>query len=742
MKAFAFIPICRPSTRGPEASESLRNLGLKDVSLENRLEVRNEGGKREIILIGAVGASYWDDSGITEKEFRNALAQFPKGSGNIDVLVNSEGGSVQEGLGIYNAIKERASEITAKITGYALSIASVFPLAAGRVISPKSAIWMTHKAWSYAQGNDDDMDAAARMLREHNKTLAEIYAKETGKTVEEWEGWMKAETWIRGSKAIEYGLADETDESDAKAEYRPFHPDFAQRCKSLSPEILNAISASGAVNKPNTTNTKEELMNRNEMLALARSWGHKVSDDISDADLKALVLAGKPQASEPTVSEKRIAALEEINAREIRNRLTLALDKIVADNRMTPSEALAWLPRVTADETILVQLQAWPQRPVAAEPIGPESIEVGASVQDFAKAIRRCDEPTKAWQRGSSVKMETIKDSAVKKAGLIHKMRKNLAGGFYEVFNTNTIDSTLKRDVILQAIIVDFARRTLPLNLFSTVFSNVPLEGTNKVQVPFYDLDSSASQVFAAATGYDTIGNTTTDNREITVGTGATDGGRWYQGLAFSSEEMARQPYLKIEQLARLKAEKLASDIVADVLSVITAANYGAAAKTEGANAFDSDDIADMKLACKLWPEGGRSLFLDSAYDANLLKDPAFKSALNAASDSAIKEGKLFPRVMGFDYVESPTIPANGENLVGFAAFASAILVAFAPVPPVAEVRNAGVTYQMVVDPTSGAMFEYRTFGNVVLDSATHTIESSFGWAKGNGNALKRITSA
>jgi hypothetical protein len=188
--------------------------------------------------------------------------------------------------------------------------------------------------------------------------------------------------------------------------------------------------------------------------------------------------------------------------------------------------------------------------------------------------------------------------------------------------------------------------------------------------------------------------------------------------------------------------EKLASDIVADVLTVVTNANFGAAAIIKAAALFDSDDLATLKVACKLWPEGGRGLILDSAYDASLLKDAAFKSAMNAASDSAIKEGRLFPRVFGFSYTESPTIPANGENLVGFAVFQSAVLVAFAPVPPVQEVRNAGTTYQLVVDPMSGVALEYRTFGNNVLDTATHLVESSFGWAKGNGNAIKRITSA
>lgn len=753
MNIFAFAPVCRQSQRPKEALDELQRLGLKDVSLENRLEVRNENGTHEIVLTGAVGRSWWDDSGITEQEFRDALSSIPTGS-KITVLVNSEGGSVQEGLGIYNAMKARSSEITSKITGYAVSIASVFPLAAHKVISPKSAIWMSHKAWSFAQGNDEDMDKAAKMLREHNKMLVDIYVSETGKTAEEWEKWMAAETWIRGASAVDYGLADETDEDDAQASYRQFHPDFISRCKNLSPEILNVIQAHKSPARQDDTQQQNKHM-RNKMLALLKTWGVETNDQMTDEQLFALVEKGKPTATAntppatpatPTVTATIDfkAELEKMKAELAReNTVRDEMKRLVAERRITQAQADKFLPLALKDESVLSGLRDNPLMPVAAEPVIEVNITADASIQDFAVGVRNCEKATQSWQRGNSIPMKTIRDAAINKAGIIAKMTKKFGAQLPEVMNANTIDSTLKRDVILQNfVIVDFARRTLPLNLFSTVFSNVPLEGTNKVQVPFYDLDTSASDVFEAATGYDVIGGTAVDNREITVGLGATDGGRWYQALSFSSEEMARQPWLKIAQLASLKADKLASDIVADVLSVITAANYGAAAITKAAALFDSDDLAVLKLACKLWPEAGRGLILDSAYDAALLKDAAFKHALNAASDSAIKEGRLFPRVFGFNYTENPTIPANGENLVGFAVFASAILVAFAPVPPVAEVRNAGTTYQLVVDPQSGASLEYRTFGNVVLDSATHTIESSFGWAKGNGNALKRIVSA
>jgi hypothetical protein len=338
-------------------------------------------------------------------------------------------------------------------------------------------------------------------------------------------------------------------------------------------------------------------------------------------------------------------------------------------------------------------------------------------IQQITAELQTFNSASDALARGNRITPAEIANASLARA---HYYRANQAA-IGEVLNAagdNTLAAGLKRDAVMQTVVRDFALRVLNLNAFSTVFSNVPLEGTNKVQVPYYGLDENESRAFEAGTGYTVVGTTTTGVREITVGTGATNGGRWFQDLAFTSEEMARQPWLKTLELAKQKAEKLASDIVADVLSVVTAANYGAAVIAELPDGFDSDDIANLVTACKTWPQQGRSLFLDTAYHVGLLKDASFKAALNAASDSAIKEGRLNPRVFGFDYVENPTIPANGEGLVGFACHKSAVLVAFAPVPPIQEVRDAGTSYRIFTDPVSGIALEYRSFGDNVLDRA------------------------
>ena len=361
--------------------------------------------------------------------------------------------------------------------------------------------------------------------------------------------------------------------------------------------------------------------------------------------------------------------------------------------------------------------------------------------EQLLRTYRGYQAASDSYARGNGIKPEDMAQCARAKAEFLLD-RENFA----HVMNANTIDTGLKRAAILQSLVADFARRLLPLQAFATVFRDVPLEGTNKVNVPYYDLDAGGSTSFLDSDGY-VAGDTTTGTREIQIGKRATADvadntkqyDRKYQGLAFTSEEIARQPAYNVRALAAQKVDKLALDILDHVLGIVTAANYGAAEVSQPAEFFDSDDVADLKEACKLWPDAGRSLVLDSSYDANLMKDPGIKNALNYGGAEAIREGKI-PTLMGFNYQSVPTIPANAENLKGFAAFMSAVLVAFAPVPPVEEVRNAGTRFELFVHPT-GLVLEYRSFGQPQMDTGSHFIESSYGFEKGNATALKRIVS-
>jgi hypothetical protein len=152
---------------------------------------------------------------------------------------------------------------------------------------------------------------------------------------------------------------------------------------------------------------------------------------------------------------------------------------------------------------------------------------------------------------------------------------------------TNTIDAALKRVAILQETIRAFATRVLPLRLFITVFSNVPLQGTDEVVVPYYALQTAASSDLTSSSvpAYVFGQATSTSQKTITVNK------RKYQPLDYSSQEFRRQPWFDAVKLGQLNAEKLGVDIVTDILSVVTVANFGAAVKTAAAATITSSSI-------------------------------------------------------------------------------------------------------------------------------------------------------
>ena len=144
----------------------------------------------------------------------------------------------------------------------------------------------------------------------------------------------------------------------------------------------------------------------------------------------------------------------------------------------------------------------------------------------------------------------------------------------------NTIDASLKRVSVLQETIRDFATRVLPLRLFSTVFSNTPLQGTDTVAVPYYPLQTVASsnRVTGNIPSY-VFGQATTTNKAL-----ITVDKLKYQPLDYSSAEFQRQPFFDAVRLGKINAEKLAVDVLTDILSVVTSANFGAAGHTTSAD--------------------------------------------------------------------------------------------------------------------------------------------------------------
>jgi ATP-dependent Clp endopeptidase proteolytic subunit ClpP len=211
--------------------------------------VRNvSNDEAEIDIYGQIGGFSWwdDDETVTAQSFRKKLKEL-NNKKKITVHINSPGGSVFEGLAIYNALKQHDATIRVVVDALAASAASFIAMAAdeGELIMARNAVMMIHDAAGVAMGNAEDMRSMAELLDKHSDNIADIYAQRSGEDAVFWRTAMIAETWYTGSEAVEAGLADgvlEDEDEEAKKVAAGFDLsifNFAGREQAPSPSVVH-----------------------------------------------------------------------------------------------------------------------------------------------------------------------------------------------------------------------------------------------------------------------------------------------------------------------------------------------------------------------------------------------------------------------------------------------------------------------------------------------------------------------
>ncbi len=130
-----------------------------------------------------------------------------------DVLmyINSPGGSVYAGLGMYDTMQYIRPDVATICTSLAASMGSILLAggAAGKRTALPHARVMIHQPSGGMQGQSSDMEITVRQIVELRKELYEIYVKHTGKTYEEIDRDSNRDYWMKAEEAKAYGLIDE-----------------------------------------------------------------------------------------------------------------------------------------------------------------------------------------------------------------------------------------------------------------------------------------------------------------------------------------------------------------------------------------------------------------------------------------------------------------------------------------------------------------------------------------------------
>ena len=180
-------------------------------------------GTLDLYIYGDVEADWYDwwreevvRSETSANTFRDELAAHTEVS-QINIYINSQGGSVIEGTAIYNQLKRHPAHKTVYVDGFACSIASVIAMAGDEVVMPRNTMMMLHNMWMVVQGNAAELRKAADDLEKMNAAGRAAYLQKAGdKLTPEMIAQMENdETWLTAQECMEYGLADRFAEQDA-----------------------------------------------------------------------------------------------------------------------------------------------------------------------------------------------------------------------------------------------------------------------------------------------------------------------------------------------------------------------------------------------------------------------------------------------------------------------------------------------------------------------------------------------
>ena len=176
-----------------------------DILIDHGIDIRG----RIIYLKGSIDDEAYD-------KFVKRIKYLDKTAGDIEVVLNSEGGCVTSGLAIHDAIKACDNPVTIKVYGAALSIASVILQAGDKRVMSKYSRIMIHRGESEIVGDFNNVKRQMKEQEDLDKILCKVYFEKITEEnpdfkMSQLEKLMDFDTYFSADKALEFGLIDEVE---------------------------------------------------------------------------------------------------------------------------------------------------------------------------------------------------------------------------------------------------------------------------------------------------------------------------------------------------------------------------------------------------------------------------------------------------------------------------------------------------------------------------------------------------
>lgn len=240
----------------------------------------DEGARAEVLIYGDIGDSIFGDT-VAARDLVATLSELD--ADELDVRINSFGGSVADGLAIFSALRRYEGTVTTHIDGVAYSIASLIAMGGQQVRMSASGRFMVHAPWVIALGNSRELRMTADVLDGYAESMTEAYIKHTGADSRDTVMGLLTDGedhYYSAEEARAAGFVDEIDDEldiAAHATSRPFRAVRGVPEGALKP-------AAAARQRPTPEPTNEDTI---MWKSLARAHGIKLSADADEAAARA-----------------------------------------------------------------------------------------------------------------------------------------------------------------------------------------------------------------------------------------------------------------------------------------------------------------------------------------------------------------------------------------------------------------------------------------------------------------------
>jgi len=283
-------------------------------------------GGAEILIYDEIGAF-----GVPAKAFLDELKALGQVA-ELTVRINSPGGSVFDGVAIYNALKRHDARVTVWIDGIAASIASMIAMAGDEVVMPENALLVLHDPSGLVAGTALDMRAMADALDRMRVGMVAAYRDKSGRDDAEIEALMAAETWLSAQEAVALGLADRVEQPVRMAAHFDLSR-FRNPPPQLAALVATPTSQEDVMSDPKKTSSRKPDPDP----PTAQAPVHDADPDAGDADAMTAshaIEAAQPEpAPAPAAVPQPAAAARPAEPSPAATAQVIDLDAVRADER-------------------------------------------------------------------------------------------------------------------------------------------------------------------------------------------------------------------------------------------------------------------------------------------------------------------------------------------------------------------------------------------------------------------------